>query len=181
MEFNQKAESSDEETSQDRAFRHDSPQPLGRPPVCEYAAMDAELWPSDTDLDVRLGGRGKRGKRVGREQSGEPQPRPRRRLRVIMSSSSEAEAEAEADESGSEEGGQSATSSEWGDLRNDDDPFWDWDDESESEELRQYFSVCRIDSRSGQERRGSLARQVCPLSMVDCLSEVASNSRRVEA
>ncbi|GAQ91604.1 hypothetical protein KFL_008160040 [Klebsormidium nitens] len=154
VEFNREEESSDEETSQDRAFRNESPQALGRPPFCEYAAMDAELWPSKTESGVQLGGPRKRVKRVESEQSGESQPRQRRRRRVILS-----EAEAEADESGSEEGGQSATSSEWGDLRNDDDPFWDWDDERESEELRQYFSICRIDPRSGQERRESLARQ----------------------
>lgn len=86
VEFDREEESSDEETSQDRAFRHDSPQPLGRPPSCEYAAMDAELWPSDTESDVRLGGR-KRGKRGGSDQSGESQPRQRRRRQVIMSSS----------------------------------------------------------------------------------------------
>ncbi|GAQ90320.1 hypothetical protein KFL_006270020 [Klebsormidium nitens] len=157
VEFNREEESSDEETSQDRAFRNDSPQPLDHPPFCEYAAMDAELWPSETESGVQLGGPRKRVKRVGSEQSGESQPRQRRRRRVILS-----EAEAEAGESGSEEGGQSATSSEWGDLRNDDDPFWGWDDERESEELRQYFSVCRIHPRSGQERRESLARQAVP-------------------
>ena len=129
--------------------------------------MDAELWPSETESGVQLRGR-KRAKRVESSQSAESEPRGMRRRRVIMSSSPEAEAEA--DESGSEGAEQSATSSEWGDLRNNDDPTWDWDDERDSEELREFFSVCRIDPGSGRDRRDFLAPQVCPLSMVYCLS-----------
>jgi hypothetical protein len=161
VEFHREEESSDEETSQDRAFRNDSPQPLGRSSVCVYAAMDAELWPLDTESGMQLGGR-KRSERGESDQSTESQLRGRGRRRVVMSSSSSSEA----DESVSEEGGQSATSSEWGDLHDDDDHAWDWDDEHESGELREYFSVCRIDLYLGQDYRESLAPQVCPLSSV---------------
>lgn len=171
VEFNREKESSDEETSSIREFRDDSSQP-SIAPVSEYARMDAELGHSNTEPEVRFEGGRRRAKRVGNEQSGESQPRRRRRRQVIMSSlsSSEAGAEAEANESGSEGAERSATSSEWGDLRNDDDPTWDGNDERDSEELREFFSVCRIDPRSGRDRREFLAPQVCPLSMVDCLS-----------
>jgi hypothetical protein len=98
---------------------------------------------------------------------------------VIMSSSSSSEAEA--DVSGSEGGGQSATSSEWGDLRDDDDHVWDWDDEHEYEELREYFSVCRIDPHLGQDHRKSLAPQVCPLSVVGMSFSFFFKILRVEA
>eukprot|EP00243_Klebsormidium_subtile_P013890 TRINITY_DN948_c0_g5_i1.p1 TRINITY_DN948_c0_g5~~TRINITY_DN948_c0_g5_i1.p1 ORF type:complete len:361 (+),score=41.42 TRINITY_DN948_c0_g5_i1:751-1833(+) len=118
--------------------------------------MDAELWPSDTKSGVQFWGR-KRAKHVESDQSGESQPRQRRRRRVIMSSSSEAEAEA--NESGSEGAEQSAKSSEWCDLRNDEDPTWDWDDERDSEELREFFSVCLIDPRSGRDHAEFFAPQ----------------------
>jgi hypothetical protein len=159
VEFHREEESSDEETLQDRAFRDDSPQALGRSPVCVYAAMDAELWPSDSESGMQLKGR-KRSERGESDQSVESQLHGRGRRRVIMSSLSSSEAEAD------EGGGQSATSSEWDDLHTDDDHAWDWDDEHESEELREYFSVCRIDPYLGQDQRGSLAPQVCPLSVV---------------
>ncbi|GAQ92370.1 hypothetical protein KFL_009960010, partial [Klebsormidium nitens] len=158
VEFNREEESSDEETSQDRQLLDDSSQPPIAP-VWEYARMDAELGLSDTESEIRFYGGRKRAKRVESDQSAESQPRGRGRRRVIMSSSSEAEAEAEANESGSEGGGQSATSSGWGELRNDDDPTRDWDDEREFEEMREYFGVCRIDPCSERDRGESLASQ----------------------
>jgi hypothetical protein len=174
VEFHREEESSDEETSQDRAFKDDSPQPLGRSPVCVNAAMDKELWPSDSESGMQLKGR-KRSERGESDQSAESQLRGRGRRRVIMSSSSSSEAEAD------EGGGQSATSSEWGDLYNDDDHAWDWDDEHESEELREYFSVCRIDPHLGQDQRESLAPQVCPLSVVGMSFRFFFKILRVEA
>jgi hypothetical protein len=64
-------------------------------------------------------------------------------------------AEAEANESGSDRGGQITTSSEW----NDDNSAWDWDDaRSSCEELREYFSVCRIDPRLGCDCRESASQ-----------------------
>jgi hypothetical protein len=163
VEFHREEESSDEETLQDRAIKIDLPQPLGRSSVCVYAVMDAELWPSDTESSMQLEGR-KRSERGESDQSTESQLRGRGRRRVVMSSS--LSSEAEADESDSEEGGQSVTSSEWGDLHDDDDHAWDLDDEHESGELRENFSVCRIDLHLGQDYRESLAPQVCPLSSV---------------
>jgi hypothetical protein len=140
--------------------------------------MDAELWPSDTESGMQLGGR-KRSERGVSDQSTESQLRGRGRRWVVMSSSSSSEAEA--DESGSEEGGQSATSSELGDLHDDDDHAWDWDDEHESRELRKYVSVCRIDLHLGQDYRESLAPQVCPLSVVGMSFRFFFKKSRAEA
>ncbi|GAQ84945.1 hypothetical protein KFL_002130220 [Klebsormidium nitens] len=74
--------------------------------------------------------------------------------RVKLSApSQEAEAGEEANELGSEDGGQPAESNDRDDVCTDDgdDPTWDlaWDDDCDWEELRAYFSVCRIDLHVG--------------------------------
>eukprot|EP00243_Klebsormidium_subtile_P007488 TRINITY_DN332_c0_g1_i2.p1 TRINITY_DN332_c0_g1~~TRINITY_DN332_c0_g1_i2.p1 ORF type:complete len:385 (-),score=50.11 TRINITY_DN332_c0_g1_i2:1061-2215(-) len=97
------------------------------------------------------GGR-KRTKRVDdSDESAEPPPFRTGRRRVTLPSDSSSssdegvQAAGEATESSPEVGDQSATSSEWGDRHDYDDPTWDWDDEGDSEELREFFGVCRID------------------------------------
>ena len=161
VEFNREGESSDNENSQDRQMLDDSSQPPIAP-VCEYARMDAEFGQSQSESDVRLPGGRKRGKRVESHQSGVSQS-PRRRRRLVIMPPLSLGAEAEANQLGPEGGGQSETSSEWGDLRDDDDPTWDSDDERDCEEMREFFSVCRIDPRLGCNC-GESASQVCSLS-----------------
>jgi hypothetical protein len=156
VEFNREEESSDEADSQDRQLLDDSSQPHIAP-VCEYAWMDAELG-SQSEPDIRVGRR-TRGKRLGSDQSGDSQLHRRRRSRVIMSPSPSLEAEGEANEGEL----QSAASTNWGEPHDADEPTWVWDDKRASEELREYFSVCRIDPLLGCESCRESTAQVCSL------------------